>query len=762
MSIFYLSNADLVAGVLESLTESAPSAVDAAQGWTVGKKGASEKAEYRPDLWQPNASFISSAPSAFTGYGYRIANLLSGEFSAGNWVLAFKVKCNSYYAQQGKVSIRLWKGTDANGSNAVLLTSGWVDQSGTIVFTAANQDQTGSVTAALGAVTFAAEYLFLEVLWTCTLSGGNNSATVAWVHNEGAAESLSTPAFTPPGTINLTGNGIPSAEAFGLLFSAPPGVFVPLNQNQGAQDWRDLAINHNTGDVYATIHAWNIFKQTAGGGDFVNLNLADGYWEGLAVNQATGDVYACAAFPDDIYKQTAGIGAFVALGQTHRYWKDVAVNQSTGDVYACVDGGDIYKQTAGAGAFVALGQTTRYWTALAVNPVNGDVYATDGMQVYKQAAGSGDFLTLNQARGGRGLAINYITGDVYLTSLTDADIYRQTAGVGDFVALGQGARQWEGIDVNPLTGEAYATVSSGGDIYKAIGLPSDPPPQQEISFDGLGIPTAEAVSSPTVAVTIQAQLAAASSWPWSEPSPSYAEGTIAQLAAPGSWPWSTLVPAYQQSEPVTGLAHWPWSCPAPTFSWHIKPSRPKQEIHICVLTGGHVGLPDIELPVSSWQARLRDSDPTYVSCVVPNAIAYTDAIIARTGGQLKIYKGYKFIDQAAGRFLALVVETTLNSIRHDTGPRSSSITLVGYANITNATPKTMTYEALTYRALQADGRRRWRTGLKLNISETMAGDTWNFIARPGDTVIYQGESMVIGFISLAVSDTFELVELVEA
>jgi hypothetical protein len=194
----------------------------------------------------------------------------------------------------------------------------------------------------------------------------------------------------------------------------------------------------------------------------------------------------------------------------------------------------------------------------------------------------------------------------------------------------------------------------------------------------------------------------------------------------------------------------------------MAPNRPRQEIHICILTGGHVGLSDIELPISSWQARLRNGDPTYVSAIVPNALAYAEAIIARTGGQLKIYKGYQFIDLQGGRFLALVAETGLTSIRHDTGPRSSSVTLVGYANITNAAPKTVAYDALTYGSLQADGKRRWRTGLKLNIAEAMAGDTWTFIAKPGDTVTYQEESMVVGFISLAVSDTFELVELVEA
>ena len=50
---------------------------------------------------------------------------------------------------------------------------------------------------------------------------------------------------------------------------------------------------------------------------------------------------------------------------------------------------------------------------------------------------------------------------------------------------------------------------------------------------------------------------------------------------------------------------------------------------------------------------------------------------------------------------------------------------------------------------------RWRTNLQINTDEL----GWSFIAEPGDTVSYQGDSMVVGEISLAVSDQMELVEL---
>jgi hypothetical protein len=441
--ILYLADADITAGFFETLATAPPSSRDETQGWTVDKKSGNVSAGYRPDTWRLAADFGDFLPPTFTGYGYRTSARLSGTFAFGLWSLAFKVKCNSYYAQIGGPMMRLWRGTAPDGSDAVIVLN-W-SGSTSIGFTAANQDQAGTLVSNFSAGTFDNQYLFLEVLWYCSASGGNNAASVAWVHNEGAAEALTTPTFTS---------------------AAPP----------------------------------------------LNIDLTD-----------------------------------------------------------------------------------------------------------------------------------------------------------------------------------------------------------------QGIPTAEVVSAPTVAVSLSSL---------------------------------TLTLAAGES--------WPWQAPASSWSWRLAPNRPRQEIHICVLTGGHVSLPDLELPISSWQARLRNGDPTYVSAIVPNALAYADAITARTGGQLKVYKGYQFIDLQGGRFLALVAETTLNSIRHDTGPRSSSVTLVGYANITNATPKTFVYDTLTYKSLQADGKRRWRTGLKLNIAEAMAGDTWTFIARPGDTVTHQGESMVVGFISLAVSDTFELVELVEA
>ena len=120
---YYLSDADITSLKYEQLSETAPSSLNEAQGWAVDKK-TYLASPYRPDTQQAYDTFVAE-PTAFGALGYRSINALQGKFSAGNWVLAFKVKCNGYYAQKGYIKFRLWKSTNADGSGATQLTPGW-------------------------------------------------------------------------------------------------------------------------------------------------------------------------------------------------------------------------------------------------------------------------------------------------------------------------------------------------------------------------------------------------------------------------------------------------------------------------------------------------------------------------------------------------------------------------------------------------------------------------------------------------------------
>lgn len=196
---YYLSNTDITASTLETLATSAPSTLDEAQGWTVAQKGSApvNYAAYRPDttISRTSTDWVTTEPVNFTQRGYRTAATLNGYFVSGNFVLAYKVKSNTYYAQKGYVKYRLWRSANADGSSATQITDGWKSSS-LIGFTAANQYQTGTITWNSGATkTLTSEYLFLEIEWATNTSGGNNGAIVYWAHGEGAAEKLDTPNF---------------------------------------------------------------------------------------------------------------------------------------------------------------------------------------------------------------------------------------------------------------------------------------------------------------------------------------------------------------------------------------------------------------------------------------------------------------------------------------------------------------------------------------------------------------------------------------
>lgn len=196
MPTYYLTNTDLVSLQYENLETNAPATPDEAQGWTVDKKASPNYCVYKPDTIRPSGDFLTTEPSVFSQLGYRTQDPITGQFAAGTWTLYGKVKCNAYYAQKGRVKFRLWRSANADGSNATQVTPGW-QQTAQIGFTAANQYQTFSIAWGAGStVSLNNEYLFLEIEWSAEVSGGNNSAAVYWVHNEGAAERLDTPTLT--------------------------------------------------------------------------------------------------------------------------------------------------------------------------------------------------------------------------------------------------------------------------------------------------------------------------------------------------------------------------------------------------------------------------------------------------------------------------------------------------------------------------------------------------------------------------------------
>ncbi len=195
-------------------------------------------------------------------------------------------------------------------------------------------------------------------------------------------------------------------------------------------------------------------------------------------------------------------------------------------------------------------------------------------------------------------------------------------------------------------------------------------------------------------------------------------------------------------------------CNTPAYIWNIPASqRPAaQIIYTCTLTGDgeSPALSDLVLPMSSFQARMRDGDPSYLGCVIPNCMVYADEITARANGDIVVKKGYRFSDGSVQ--LEEIARVDFESVRIDQGARSASATISGHKTTSSSNSKEVTVQGVSYYCLQADGKRRVRALLDLFL-------------RIGDNCIYgsnPGDKMIVGYITYTVSTTQTLMEVVEA
>lgn len=227
-----------------------------------------------------------------------------------------------------------------------------------------------------------------------------------------------------------------------------------------------------------------------------------------------------------------------------------------------------------------------------------------------------------------------------------------------------------------------------------------------------------------------------------------------------SAPWSLLIPALIPALPLSIPLSAPQSLRdlALTPALSIRPalSAPQWTRDIAVnvpcavryrlyLSGG---TGTIELPLASFQCRRRSGAPTWISVVVPIAASSViDEIEARIAGQLIIHKG---VALASGiEQLDEMMRADLDRMSYDYGAESASVTLDGYLETTNSTPKTRAITGICYRNL-SDGIRRVRCEV----------DTW---LAPGDTAdLGGGETLLVSEIVAWVGTTQSYMEITEA
>ena len=162
------------------------------------------------------------------------------------------------------------------------------------------------------------------------------------------------------------------------------------------------------------------------------------------------------------------------------------------------------------------------------------------------------------------------------------------------------------------------------------------------------------------------------------------------------------------------------------------------------LTGAEDGEDDVVIPISSFSARLRDTDPTYLGVVIPGT-DYADEIAARSNGQIIIHQAW--VVGGVEAYREEIARADLEEIRTDEGARNQSITLSGHRSETNVA-KIATLTGASYKYM-AGGKLRYRCLPDLYV-------------RPGDTVRINNDEFTAGLITINVNALQQTMEIAEA
>lgn len=152
-------------------------------------------------------------------------------------------------------------------------------------------------------------------------------------------------------------------------------------------------------------------------------------------------------------------------------------------------------------------------------------------------------------------------------------------------------------------------------------------------------------------------------------------------------------------------------------------------------------LGDLTLPITSFQARFKSGDPSFLSVVVPG-LDLADDIAARVGGLLRIYMIKTYSDGNQTR--EMLGEVTQDALRLDEGARNQSITIDGHGTYTHSS-KAVTLKHPQYKAVYG-GTTRYRCSPDFHV-------------RPGDTATIGDDTLLISAITWAVTVGSELMEI---
>ncbi len=178
---------------------SAPATATMVTGWIVGTTAPTEYSSLNVTTERTEATFdavsdldAALVPNAGLGDSWRTPTALTGAFAATDWDFDWFVRQDTTGgAADGRMRMRVWKDTSADGSTATELTSGAVV--GATCTNIGTTAQNSGITWSPGAITLTAQYLFFQLEWEITGGGGGGTADV---HFQVGTSRVLTPDFT--------------------------------------------------------------------------------------------------------------------------------------------------------------------------------------------------------------------------------------------------------------------------------------------------------------------------------------------------------------------------------------------------------------------------------------------------------------------------------------------------------------------------------------------------------------------------------------
>lgn len=151
----------------------APALLTTGTGWTVATTPSGNYSRMAFGVERIAGTFSgtaqpSSGPDNALGDCYKTTTRLTGTFAAGDWNFSVLVRAvTSAGGQDGRFRVRVWKGTNADGSGATEITSGAVVLS-TVTDLLTSVDQTSLGALTLGEISLNNEFLFIQLAWEIT------------------------------------------------------------------------------------------------------------------------------------------------------------------------------------------------------------------------------------------------------------------------------------------------------------------------------------------------------------------------------------------------------------------------------------------------------------------------------------------------------------------------------------------------------------------------------------------------------------------